>query len=664
MSASRPAVLRWIAGALLVVAAVAGLAVSAAEHSAGLGDWGVLALLFVLVGSPGTVGVLVLRRHPRHVIGWLLLADAALVGVGVATPNKPGSTAFSIGFFQATQGMWVGFYVGLVMIAYVVPAGHFLSDRWRRWVIFCLAGYVAFVVGSALDAERYRALHTHIPDPLPTLPQWLANVMDVGGIAVVAASLVGCVVCVVTRMRRSSGDERLQMLWFTGGTAVIPLMLGVCLLDGLINGTDGTLTLVAIAVMGSFLPLAIGLAILRYRLWDVELIVSRALTYAALTVAVVGSYGFVLWSTVRLLGNRPLSELLGVGLVAVLVQPVHGFLRRRIERWVYGDRSEPVTAIRRMSQRVEQADDPGLVVRAVTDAVAEAVRATEVWVELVWEGAGPRPGDRVIRVPLTHRGERLGDLAVELPRGRELTSSDMALLHDLARNASTVVIAARLAADLQRSRAQLVAAREEERRRLRRDLHDGLGPSLAAIVLKLNTAEAHGDDVRRLQLLAEARQQTRSAIAEVRRLVDGLRPPAIDEVGLVGAIRQAAASLCSSALTIEVSGPAVMPTLPAAVEVAAFRIASEAMTNVERHAGASRCHVRVAANGAFELSVSDDGRGAPADTSPGVGWTSMSDRAAELGGTCTITGRAGGGTVVRAVLPLPVTRPESAAVPS
>jgi signal transduction histidine kinase len=225
-------------------------------------------------------------------------------------------------------------------------------------------------------------------------------------------------------------------------------------------------------------------------------------------------------------------------------------------------------------------------------------------------------------------------------------------------------MAALLATDLQQSRARLVAAREEERRRLRRDLHDGLGPSLAAIVLKLNNAEGQADPDRRVQLLAEARQETRTAIAEVRRLVDGLRPPAIDEVGLIGAIRQAAASLCSPDLSIEVSGPVLLPVLPAAIEVATFRIASEAMTNVQRHAQASRCHVRISTNGAFELSVSDDGRGAPPGTPPGVGWTSMSDRAAELGGTCTITSRAGGGTLVRAVLPLSSSASDREAVSS
>ena len=169
-------------------------------------------------------------------------------------------------------------------------------------------------------------------------------------------------------------------------------------------------------------------------------------------------------------------------------------------------------------------------------------------------------------------------------------------------------MAALLASDLQQSRTRLVAAREEERRRLRRDLHDGLGPSLAAIVLKLNNAEGQADPERRS---SSSPRRARRPAPRSRRYdgsSNGLRPPAIDEVGLIGAIRQAAASLCSPELSIEVSGPAVLPSLPAGVEVATFRIASEAMTNVQRHAQASRCHVRIATNGAFELSVSDDGR--------------------------------------------------------
>lgn len=190
-----------------------------------------------------------------------------------------------------------------------------------------------------------------------------------------------------------------------------------------------------------------------------------------------------------------------------------------------------------------------------------------------------------------------------------------------------------------------------QRRRLRRDLHDGVGPSLAAIVLKLNAAQSRADNAEGTGLLAEARDEVKDAIAEVRRLVDDLRPPAIDEVGLLGAIRQRAAAL-SGELVIEVAGPDPMPALPAAVEVAAFRIASEAMTNVARHAGASRCRVGIAVNGSFELTVADNGRGTHRATECGTGWTSMQERATELGGSCTISSRPEGGLDVRAVLPL------------
>jgi signal transduction histidine kinase len=254
---------------------------------------------------------------------------------------------------------------------------------------------------------------------------------------------------------------------------------------------------------------------------------------------------------------------------------------------------------------------------------------------------------------LVHRGEKLGNLAVEVPAGRTLSARDTALLHDLARQAAVTVRAGQLASDLQVSRFRLVTAREEERKRLRRELHDGLGPSLAAIVLKLNAVQSQTTLAERNALLAEIREETRAAITEVRRMVDDLRPPAIDEVGLAEALRQRAASLSSGALAYQVLAPEVLPHLAAAVEVAAFRIASEAMTNVARHSGGSWCLVELTLDGSLRLAVSDNGCGGVSPVRKGVGCTSMVERAAELGGSCTITARPGGGLVVRADLPLP-----------
>jgi signal transduction histidine kinase len=316
---------------------------------------------------------------------------------------------------------------------------------------------------------------------------------------------------------------------------------------------------------------------------------------------------------------------------------------------VYGYRSDPTLALRRLGADVESSD-PLHVNRTIALSVAAALKVDDAWVEA--PDQPQRCRGCVVRVPLLHRGERVGDLAIDVPPGRRLTAADSALLHDLARHAALVVRAGQLAAELQESRSHIVSAREEERKRLRRDLHDGVGPSLAAIVLKLGVAQSRVDEAARNALLAETRLEAQQTIREVRRLVDDLRPPALDEVGLIGAVRQRAAALATDSLVYDVTGPPSLGELPAAVEVAAFRIASEAMTNAAKHSGASRCSVDMTLDGALQVTVSDNGRGADGTTSTGVGWTSMTERAAELGGSCTVSTRAEGGLVVRAVLPL------------
>ena len=258
----------------------------------------------------------------------------------------------------------------------------------------------------------------------------------------------------------------------------------------------------------------------------------------------------------------------------------------------------------------------------------------------------------MVRAPLVHRGILLGSLAVEVPSGRSFSAGDTHLLHDLARQAAVLVRAAELNADLQASRSRLITAREEERKRLRRDLHDGLGPALAAMVLKLNAAAARDDQSERNDLLTEIREEVKDAIGEIRRVVDDLRPPAIDEVGLVGAVRQRAEALSTEAQQYVVTGPESLPLVPAAVEVAAYRIASEAMTNVAKHSLASRCTVDITVDGPLTVTITDNGQGFAGSVGDGVGWTSMSERASELDGSCTVSNRPEGGLIVRAVLPL------------
>jgi signal transduction histidine kinase len=263
-------------------------------------------------------------------------------------------------------------------------------------------------------------------------------------------------------------------------------------------------------------------------------------------------------------------------------------------------------------------------------------------------------------MPLMHQGETVGYIVLG-PRAptEALSSTDLRLLNDLAPQVGVAVHAARLTADLQRSREDLVLAREEERLRLRRDLHDGLGPQLAGLALRLETARNRlGDNEEAAALLTDLSTRTQEAVADIRRLVYGLRPPALDELGLVMALREGVTRFneqqCTGCTTIVFEAPESLPALPAAVEVAAYRIAQEGLNNVVLHAEAQNCCIRLGLDergGFLCLEIQDDGKGLPARRHAGVGLNSMRERAEELGGSLAITSAPAGGTHLSARLP-------------
>jgi two-component system NarL family sensor kinase len=603
--------------------------------------------VLIATSVPVALGLLVVRRSGQRRIGWLLVAQGVSVGLLLGGAQAAGSGTAALIVDQLAAGSWIFLFLWLVLIAYLLPDGRTLSHGWLWWIRAGLAGSLLFLVGAAGDRSTFVLEHDGADPPLRWLPQSLSGVLGTVGLVLVVLLFLGSFVAVRSRLRRSAGRERLQLLWLVWGALAVPIGLLVLWVNYFALGAADWLTTVVLTLVSVALPATIAVAILRYNLFDVRLVLTRTLTYGALVVGVVAAYALVLYAAERMGGNGNAGGLAAVAIVAVAVHPAYAWLRERIERWVYGYRSQPYQALRLLADRADAAD-PDALSTAITDAVTEALRVHRVWVD-----AGGPDHEGVVRTALIHRGERLGYLAVEVPSGRTLSAADLSLLQDLARYAAVLVRAQWQADELRESRTRIVAGREEERRRLRRDLHDGVGPTLAAVVLTLNAAEAREDAGQRGVLLAEAREQVRDAISEVRRLVDDLRPPAIDEVGLLAAIRQRAAAL-SGGVTIEVSGPDPMPDLPAAVEVAAFRIASEAMANVARHSRASRCQVNMGVNGSFEMTIADNGRGADPGhgTRWGVGWTSMRERAAELGGRCSITERAQGGLVVRVVVPL------------
>jgi signal transduction histidine kinase len=432
-----------------------------------------------------------------------------------------------------------------------------------------------------------------------------------------------------------------------------------------------------------FIPLAIGIAILRYRLWDIDLIINRTLVYGALTLSVIGLYVLVvvsLGSLIQAQGNVLLS-LLATGLIAVLFQPLRLRLQRGVNRLMYGERDDPYAVLTRLGSHLEATLVQEKVLPTIVETIAQALKLPYVAIALLPDQApltgtsagvpdivasSGMPTADPMRVQLVYQTETVGYLLLAARAGDTFGKADSRLLADLARQAGVAVYAVRLTThlqqlteSLQQARERLVTTREEERRRLRRDLHDGLGPALASLTFKVDAARnlLAQDSTRADRLLAEVRQQAQEAISDIRRLVYNLRPPALDEFGLLSALREQAAHYQHQGLEVSFDAPQSLPPLPAAVEVATYRIAQEALTNVTRHADAQRCLLQLSIDAeTLHLDVTDDGKGIPAGHHPGVGLHTMHERASELGGSCTITAGSFAGTTVRVTLPLGATK--------
>lgn len=413
-------------------------------------------------------------------------------------------------------------------------------------------------------------------------------------------------------------------------------------------------------------PLAIGAAVLRRQLFDIDVIVRRYLLFVILTSFVVITYVVAVGLAARLFDDwEGWSAVVALGLIAVLLAPLYERARKAITRQIYGHRDDPFGVIAELGQRLEELPSPDDVLPQVVDTLGRTLRLPYVAIELAYDDGIERaasygePQGTPLALPMEFRGERLGQLMVgERTPGESFSRSEARLLTDLARQAGVAAHAVRLTRDLQRSRERLVTTREEERRRLRRDLHDGLAPTLAGVALELRAVQrlVRGDPEAAESLALRVGEEVKGAVADIRNLVEDLRPAALDQLGLVSALREQAQSLsCADgggSFTVTVEAEGDFRHLPAAVEVAAFRMACEALNNASRHSEATICSVRLKLNAALELEVVDNGRGVPEDHRAGVGLSSMRERAAELGGTCRVEANPSGGTLVRARLPL------------
>jgi signal transduction histidine kinase len=626
-------------------------------------------LLWIGFGMFAAMGALLVGMRPRNSVGWIMAAAALLVGLAPAGDYYAAWVMTDRGRPDALAvlGAWVQSWYWLLLIwlifaalPLVFPDGRPPS---RRWWLPAGVGALGVIgaVGSGMLTETLTGqdVDYRIENPIgvaglvgaeeqPLFPVFSGLLLVGVGTAVAA---------VVVRFRRSRGAERQQMKWFL--FAVAPLFQ--LPLSGVLPEWVGS---IAFGWLLLALPVAVAIAVLRYRLDGIDVVLNRTLVYGALTAVVVAIYVLVVGYLGAALRREDdlLISLVATGIVAVLFAPLRDRLQRAVSRLLYGQRAEPYAALSRLGERLESTLAPDAVLPTVVSTVREALRLPYVAIRIddrLAADAG-EPAGGSVELPLLYQNRPVGMLVLGLRPGEsDFSSADRRLLGDLARSAGVAVSAVRLTADLQRSRERLVSAREEERRRLRRDLHDGLGAQLAALTVqagllrKLIPTDPKSADA----LADELREELRAAIADIRRLVHGLRPPALDELGLAGALQRLAERSGTDGLgpsvTVEVDGD--LPGLPAAVEVAAYRIAQEALTNAGRHSGARTCAVRLSVERAdLLLEITDDGSGLPATgLVSGVGLSSMRERAAEMGGECSVESLPAGGVRVLARLPIP-----------
>jgi signal transduction histidine kinase len=619
------------------------------------------------------VGGLVASKHPRNLIGWIFIAVSWLYGISLARDvyQAFGLEMGATGSVPAlADNLWIPRVLLPTLFVFLLfPDGTHLSRRWE--IIFWLAasGLVAQHIALALHPGPVPLYDIAVnPDGYPALAGMLDIVLQVTRLLLVIG-LVGAIAAFVIRLRRSKGIERQQMKWlsFAISLAVLSFVFGTITWslwpdNPLVTGLSDFIT--EVTVLG--IAVATGIAILRYRLYDIDLVINRTLVYGALTVIVVLIYVLLvggLGALAQVEGSL-LTSLVATGLIAVIFQPLRERLQRAVNRLTFGDRDEPFEALERLGRRLEGIFSPEMVYPTIVETVAHSLKLPYVAIamqrgeELVIAEAHGSTNYEPLGYPLLHQGEVVGQLLVGRRSPEEnFTEADERLLHSFARQVGTAVHAVQLTADLQRSRQSLVTAREEERLRLRRDLHDGLGPVLASVIWQTDGARdiIHTDPSGAAQLLEGSVEQAQAALADIRRLVYGLRPPALDELGLVGALEQAARGHQQISVTIE--SPTPFPSLPAAVEVAAYRIIQEALKNAIEHGKARNCVVCMSldgdpAPGGLCLTIHDDGLGLPQVVTPGVGLVSMRERAEELGGAFAIHPRQAGGTQVEVQLPL------------
>ena len=615
-------------------------------------------------------GALLLWRLGPHPIALVLALFGVLWGLdGPAAGVVNRALATGQDTALATWGFWYYVRFGAVLvlpiqlILLLFPDGRLASGRWRGVSIAALVLAAVMplsflcapaAVLAADDPVRAESLSRFdlglLAVPLPDAV-WVV-LLSVAFPATVLSTLLALAVT-SSRRQGATPERRAQLRWLIwAGIVFVALVLASRVLPTAVSD-------VAFGLGIAFVSGAIVIAVTRHGLYAIDRLLGWTIVYAML----LGSVALVdvgLYLLAGSLFDDRVMTLVAVLVVVAIYTPLRDRLHRLVARWINGTRGDPYEVVSQLADRLESAGSAEQQLHELASSLASAFASAHVRVELdradgtALSAQTGTVTEGLIDLPLTYDGREIGRIRMQPGRRPALSERDRRLLGDIVRLAAAALRNADLSRELQGIREGLVAAREEERASLRRELHDGLGPLLGGIRLRLETARnlAERDPGRALAVLDTAIDESRDVIDEIRRLVHDLRPPALDDLGLARAIEQQGQRLGSAGLAISVEAPASLALSPA-VEVAAYRIVSEALTNVARHSGARRARVRLSTQpDALVVEVEDDGTGIAPDRVAGVGLSSLRERAAELGGTVDFL-PAHPGTLVRARLPHP-----------
>ena len=682
---------RWVAwsiGIVSIALMVAALVLFLIDRAQGtlpesVGPWTLLGGIDIAVNIPVPIlGVLIASRRPENRIGWLYLGASLVLGiVAFGQVYSAHVLLADPGFLPGGRFMaWLSTVllpIPICLLPFLLllfPTGHLPSSRWRpvAWlsaaVLACLT-FSGAVFATTVWADPFAGSEEAVADSVPGIALAVFVVAAVAYPVVMLLSFAS----VVVRFRRSTGDERLQLKWFVAAAAVVAVTFSLGFFS------DTVAASLAASLSLAFLDVAIALAILKYRLYDIDVIIGKTIVYGVLAAFITAVYVVLVVVIGAFIGVTEGLSLLATAIVAVAFQPIRQRAQRIANRLVYGKRATPYEVLSEFSEHVGEAYAGEDILPRMARLLAEGTGASTaiVWLRVgseirpaaVWpsNGGAPAPrrliGDKVpefvdvsVAVPVRHQGELLGVFTLVKPPNEPLSPVEQKLVADLAAQAGLVLRNSRLIEDLRASRQRLVAAQDEERRRLERNLHDGAQQQLVALAVKARLActLVGREPEKELEMLGDLQEGLGDALETLRDLARGIYPPLLADKGLPSAV-EAQSRKASMPVRVETDS---IGRYSQEFEAAVYFCVLEALQNASKYAEASDVTVRLwQENGDLLFSVADDGRGFDRETtSLGAGLQNMTDRLAALGGTLNIRSRPGGGTTVSGRIPVPSRR--------